>query len=300
MSWVGIAILSATVLGVVNIIDSHLLSKRMPSLQAYLVPAGIIFAIYSGVLSFIFPLPEGTSIWILLVALASGILRTGAVTIMFYNLTKEEVSRVIPVIYTYPIFVAIMATPLLGESLDYLQWLAIIMVVAGAVMVSVRQSPSGSTTWHIKPFLLLFSASMFFALADLASKYALAYISVWNVFWLGVFCMSGVFMLVSIRPHIFGQLSNMKQRNTALGLVVLSGTLSVVGMILILWAIAKGPVSLVSTIIGSRPAFVVIYALILSHVSPMFLEWHPGKGKLALRLTATAMIVSGIAIIYLT
>jgi hypothetical protein len=59
-------------------------------------------------------------------------------------------------------------------------------------------------------------------------------------------------------------------------------------------------VSLVSTIASSRPIFVVIYALILSRTSPMFLEWQSGKGMLALRLIAIAMIVSGIAIIYLT
>jgi len=66
------------------------------------------------------------------------------------------------------------------------------------------------------------------------------------------------------------------------------------------WAMERGPVSLVSTISSSRPIFVVIYALILSRVSPMFLEWRRGKVMLALRLIATAMIVSGIAIIYLT
>jgi len=59
-------------------------------------------------------------------------------------------------------------------------------------------------------------------------------------------------------------------------------------------------VSLVSTIISSRPIFVLTYALILNRVLPTFLEWQPGRRMLALRLIATAMIVSGIAIIHLT
>ena len=41
LSWLGAAILSAATLGLINIIDSHLLSKRMPSLGSYLVPVGI-------------------------------------------------------------------------------------------------------------------------------------------------------------------------------------------------------------------------------------------------------------------
>ena len=300
MSWVNLALLSAAALGVVNIIDSHLISKRMPSLRAFLLPVGIIILIYSLIIFYLFPLPEGTSIRILLVAVASGILRTAAVTIMLYSLKREEVSRVIPVVHTYPIFVAIMAMPLLGESLYSLEWLAIIIVVAGAVMISARQGPSGATTWKVKPLLLLFGSSLLFALSDITSKYVLAYISAWNLLWLSTLCVSGIFLLISVRPHTFKQLGNMKQRKSALGLLALGETLAFVGITMSLSAIEKGPVSLVSTIIGSRPVFVVIFALILSRVSPMFLEWHPGRRMLALRLIAITMIVGGIAIIHLT
>ena len=299
MNWVSTAILSATVLGVVNIIDSHLLSKRMPGFQAFLLPGGIIHLIYGLALFVLFPLPEGIGIWPLLVAVAAGMLRMAAITIMLYVMRKEEVSRIIPVVYTYPIFVAIMATLLLGETLFYLGWLAIIIVVAGAIMVSVRQDRTGSTTWLGRSFLILFSSSLLMAMADIASKYALAYISFWNMFWIGAFCLSGVFLLMSVRPHIFRQLKNMKQRNSALGLLAFNETLAPVGIVLMLWALGRGPVSLVSTISGSRPVFVVIFAFIMSRISPMFLEWNPGKGMLALRLIATAMIVGGIAIIYL-
>jgi len=299
MSWTNLALLSAATLAIVNIIDSHLISKRMPSLRAFLLLVGIIILIYSLVLFYLFPLPEGTSTGTLLTAIASGILRTAAVSIMLYHLKREEVSRVIPVVYTYPIFVAIMAVPLLGESLYYLEWLAIIIVVAGAVMISARQDSSGTTTWKVKPMLLLFGSSLLFALADITSKYVLAYISAWNLLWLSTFCVSGIFLLISVRPHTFKQLGNMKQRKSALGLLALGETLAFVGITLSLSAIEKGPVSLVSTIIGSRPVFVVIFALILSRVSPMFLEWHPGKRMLALRLIATAMIVGGIIVIHL-
>jgi len=39
-------------------------------------------------------------------------------------------------------------------------------------------------------------------------------LSFWNMFWLSAFCMSGIFLLVSMRPRIIGQLSNMKRRNS--------------------------------------------------------------------------------------
>jgi len=300
MSWVNIAILSATTLGVVNIIDSHLLSKRMPGLRAFLLPVAVFHLIYALIVFTLFPLPVGIGTWPLLVAIASGILRGVAITPMLYIMKSEEVSRVAPVVYTYPVFVAIMAAPLLGETLYYLEWLAIIIVVAGAVMISVRQGPSGSTTWLGKPLLVLFGSSLFMAMADIASKYALVYISFWNMFWLSAFCMSGIFLLVSIRPYTLKQLINMKQRKSVFALLAVNETLAPTAIALQFWALERGPVSLVSTIASSRPVFVVMFALILSRISPKFLQWQLGRGALALRLVATAMIVGGIAIIYLT
>ena len=300
MNWTSTAILSAAILGIVNIIDSHLISRRMPGFRAYLLPIGIIHLIYGLILLYFFPLPEGVSIKVLLIAVASGILRTAAVSIMLYTFKREEVSRVVPVVYTSPIFVAIMAVPLLGETIYSLEWLAIITVVAGAVIVSAEKSPSGSTILISKPFLLLFVSSLLFAAADITSKYVLAYLSFWNVFYLTAFCMSGIFLLFSLRPHILRQLRDMKQRNSAIALLTFNETLTPVGITLSLWAMQRGPVSLVSTVIGSRPVFVALYSLILGRIMPSFLIKSTGKGLLTLRLLATAMIVGGIGIIYLT
>ena len=44
---------------------------------------------------------------------------------------REEVTRVVPVIGTYPVFVALFAIPLLGERLSGLQWLAVALSEIG-------------------------------------------------------------------------------------------------------------------------------------------------------------------------
>ncbi|MFC1932295.1 EamA family transporter [Chloroflexota bacterium] len=300
MNWTSTAILSAAILGVVNIIDSHLLSRRLPSLRAFLLPVSSIHLVYGLLLFYLFPLPEGTSLWTVLVAIGAGICRTVAAIIMLYNLKKEDVSRVIPVVYTYPIFVAIMAVPLLGESLYYLEWLAIVIVVAGAVIISAEKSPSGATSRLGRPFLLLFVSSLLCAVADIANKYALAYISFWNAYSITMLCLSSIFLLASLRPHIIRQLRDMKQRNSSITLLAFNETLALVGIVLSFWAMERGPVSLVSTIIGSRPVFVAIYSLVLGLVLPQFLIRSTGKGMLVLRLVAIFMIVGGIAMIYLT
>ncbi|MFC2052193.1 EamA family transporter [Chloroflexota bacterium] len=300
MNWASIAILSAVTFAVVNTIDSHLLSKRLPGLRAFLLPIGIMHLIYALILFYLLPLPAGTGIWTVLVALASGILRAVAVVIMLYHLKKGEVSQVIPVVYTYPIFVAIIAVPLLGETLGYLRWLSIIIVVAGAVMVSVGQSTSGSTRWLGKPLLLLFGSSLLLAMADVTGKYVLTYISFWNMFYLAAFCMAGIFLLISARPRILRQLSSIERKKSTIALIALDETLAPMAALLMFWALERGLVSLVSAIASSRPMFVLVFALILSRILPGFLNWQYGKGILVLRLIGTAMVVGGITVIYLS
>jgi drug/metabolite transporter (DMT)-like permease len=300
VDWVSIAIVSTAILGMVNIIDSHLLSKRMPSLQVFLLPAGIISLVYGLVIFYLFPLPDDAGFWPLMVTVGSGIARTLSLIILLYTLKMDEVSRIIPMSSTYPIFVAIIAIPLLGETLDYLGWVAVIIVVAGAAIVSTRQSPGGSTTWLGRAFLLLAGSSLLMAVANVSTKYALDYISFWHMYWITIFCMAGIFMLISLRPRILRELVNMKQRNSSLALVAFNELLVVAGVATSFWAMKLGPISLVSTIASSRPIFVVIYAIILSRTYPTFLKWQTSKGMLALRLIAIAMIVGGIAIIYIS
>ncbi len=301
VDWVSLAVLGAAALGVVNILDSHLISRRMPSFRAFLLLVGAIMLVYGLLGFYLFPLPEDVGTWPLVVAVTSGVVRMASVTIMLYTLRTEEVSRVIPVFHIYPVFVAIMAAPLLGETLGYLQWLAIIIVVAGAVMVSAKRNQGGLTIWPGKLFLLLSGAGLLMAIADVASKYALADISFWNMYWVSAFCMSGIFLLISLRPQVLKELGDMRRRSSSMGLLALNETLAVTGIILIFWAMENGPVSLVYTITGSRPIFVLVFALILSRFrSGFLLEGQSGKGTLLLRLISTAMIVAGIAIIYLS
>lgn len=300
VDWISIAVLSTVILGLVSILDSHLISKRLPSLPAFLLPVALISLVFGIVFSFLYPLPENISSWPLMVAVASAILRISSIIILLYTLKREEVSRVVPMASTYPIFVAIMAIPLLAETLGYLQWIAIIIVVAGVVMVSVKRSPSGSTSWLGATFLLLSGSSLLMAVADVTSKYALGYISSWNIYWISILTTSIIFLFISLRPRVIRELTNIKQPASTLVLLVFKEALAMTGIAMMFWAMKLGPVSLVSAITSSRPIFVVIYALILNRVQPMFLlEGKSGRGVLAVRLIATAMIAGGIAIIYI-
>ena len=297
-TWITIAVLSAALLGLVNIFDSHLITKRMPSFQAYLLLVSP-FILFSGLLfAFLFPLPGNLSTWQILVVITAGFLRAMSVIILLYTLKREEVSRAIPVVGIYPVFVAIMAVPLLGEVLNQMQLVAIAIVVVGAVMVSVKRKPGRPAKWLGPIFFLLIASSILLALADITSKYALDYLSFWNIYWISILILTVICLLISLRRKTLTQLSGISRPGATLGLIAINETLVVAAALMFFWAMERGPVSLVSTIASTRPVFVVIFALILSRLRPAFLLEQMGRTTLAPRLVAAVLIAGGIAIIY--
>ena len=153
MNWINTAILSTAVFAIMNILDSHLISRRMLNFQVHLLLKAFFYIIYDAVLLYLFPIPAGASLSAILIGFGSSLTRFIGITIMIYIMTKEDISQIIPMAFIYPVFVAIIAFPLLGETLHYLQWMAIIIVVSGAIMVSVKRIPSEPLPFWAGTFL---------------------------------------------------------------------------------------------------------------------------------------------------
>jgi len=300
-AWISVAILSAAGIGLVNIFDSHLISKRMPSYKSYLLVVSPFIFTSGIVLALLFPLPTGLSSWQSMVVVAAGLLRAASVIILLYTLRREEVSRAVPVVSIYPVFVAIIAVPLLNEAISFLQGMAIAIVVIGVFMISVKKNTGKIRSWLGVAFFLLLTSSLLLAMADVASKYALDYISFWNMYWVSILSLAVICLLVSLRFSTIKGLANIKNPRSAIMLVTVNETLVVFSSLMLFWAMKGGPVSMVSTIASTRPVFVIIYALILSRFLKGFLlESEMDRRVLVVRLIAIAMIVSGMAIIYLS
>lgn len=296
MTWTNAALLSAGIMALVSVLDSHLVSKRLPSLRAFMLPVGVIHLVLALVTVLVAPfavpvfsLPVGY-------AVLSSCIRVVAIVILLDSLQREEVSTVIPIVYTYPVFVAIMAFMFLGERLEPMHWGAVCIVVVGAVLVSMGRGPSISDMARPRA-ALLFLASLLFAVADVTGKQALSDISSWNLFCVGAATMGLVFVALGLRPRVVRSIRELPDCKRALALLAGNEVLAPVGIAMSYWALERGPVSLVSTVISSRPLFVVAFALLLSRIAPGFLFWSGGRRTVIMRIAATALIVGGIAII---
>jgi drug/metabolite transporter (DMT)-like permease len=297
--WVYAAIASAAIAAVVAIIDSHLLSKKMPSLWSYLLPVGIIQLIMGLVIFWIFPFPANTPNNTLLIALGGGLSSSFAIILMLNTMRRDEVSRVIPVVNTSPIFVALMAVPLLDELLGFREWLAIILAVTGAMLISLRWNAGGKGIRLSRSLFPLLSSSLLFAAANIAIKYALEDISYWNMFSISTVCFGVVFISFSLRSAILRELRNMQQLRQSMTLLVCNEIAAAGAGILSYLAIRDGPVSLVATVVNTRPAFVFLFALLLSRFFPAVLNERLTKSTALLKFIAIALIVGGVALLTL-
>ena len=300
LDWVSASLVGAALLAIVHVVDSHLLAKRLPSLQSYLLITGFGVLLASILVIAWFPLPSHLDNTSLTMAILSGVLRAASGYLTFYTLKKEEVSMVIPIVNSYPILVAIFAGPILGEFLDASQWIAVIIVVLGVILASFRGDSGRKISRSGSILCLLVVSAAFFALSEVTAKYALLVISPWQMFSISHFAMAFVFLGISLRPHVLKELAHHKNRNSSIIIIIFNEIIATISVVLFYWAMERGLVSLVSAISSTRPVFVFIYALIISRFSELLLESRTSKDVLLLRFVAISMIVGGVVIIYLS
>jgi drug/metabolite transporter (DMT)-like permease len=188
----------------------------------------------------------------------------------------------------------------LGEFLSLTQWIAIVIVVLGVVLSSLKQRVGHRVTWLGKSILLPLVSSVLLALSDITAKYALADISPWGMYAITSLCVAVTFLAISLRPSVIRQLVQMPKRNTSLLIIGFNEVMVVAARILFYWAMSIGSVSLVSTVSSTRPIFVFIFAFTISRFSPLLYEYESDTRILLFRFLAIALIVGGVAIIYLT
>ena len=255
--------------------------------------------------------PAGVSPTRIAVGVVSGLCWGGAIAMMFWGFKLQEVSRASALLFTFPVFVALFASLFLGESLGYGQWLAIGVVVFGALLISVTEpaksifekvnrywktdgSSTGSQIRFTLAFPVLIGSSLLTAGGHLTGKYALQELSVPMVTSMGFFGTAFV-LAIFWRPRAFREIRQVVRSKEALLLLLLSeGILVPIAVTSMIAATKLGPISLVATIAGTRPIFVFLYSTVLSLPSIRLLNETLDRRTLVVKLASAGMIIMGI------
>ena len=294
MIWLTLALLSSAIFGVMGVIDKRLIDKHLPSLSSYYVWIALSVLVYGFVFLAVGGIPVDAEPRLLMVAGASGVAWGGALVMMFWGYKLQEVSRASAVVFTFPVFVAIMATLFLGETLVPIQWAAIVLVVSGAILISLNGGAGTSSAKLAKAFPFLVGASLLTAIGHITGKYVLEEFSVTMVSSFRFFGMAAVLFLFW-RPSTFGHLRQALGSREALVLLLVGEVVLVPAAVLLMITATKlGPVSLVATVTGTRPVFILLYSTLLSLPSLKVLSESLDSRSLTVKLVSVMMIIGGI------
>lgn len=294
MTWAIVALLSSACFALVSVADKRLLSWHMPSVKSYYLWLGTSVIIFALVVLLFSGIPNDVKVNQLIVAYISGLSWGLGLVCLFQALKEEEVSRAVAIYHSFPVFVAIFAVIFLDESLNLGQWLSIMVVVIGAILISLHNLSIRAlvSAYHALPLLIM--ASFMTALGHFASKAALDDLPVNSVYVFRNLGMGTLLMLFA-RPSVIKEsLSVFKDRTTVMFLFIVLVILVPTSVVLTLFAISLGQVSLVATLMATRPFFVFIYSVILSSHPIRLLNEPLRKGTLTLKLLSIVLIVGGI------
>lgn len=247
--------------------------------------------------------PAGVEFEILAQAWSIGVLQAFTLIFMFWMLKREDPSRVIPAMQTSPIYVALLAWMIFGESLSALQWIAVLLAVGGSVLASVQVgSLSANGKIGFQPiFLLLAVGALLMASSQLITKSIVDDLSTIHIVSLRGTGLFTVMWAVFARPKALRGLGSfLKQPKRAPWLIMAEGVMPFNGHLLITYAIGKGPVALVAALGGARPIFVFSMTALGARFAPnLIFEKFTGADML-LKLVSASMVVAAVAIISLS
>ena len=297
MSWVAVVLTGAALAAFISILDKTIIHRyaRMPYLQPLVI--GIAMMLIGLALVAIVGIPPSATLEPVFWALVSGAFYGLGTHILVYVLYSHEVSRVIPVYQTYPIFTALIAFFFLGERLEAVEWLAMLAVVGGAVLLSFRLDPSGCSFLLDRAFILLVVGSAIEGSSFVFGKSAVNELPVLFTHALRLLAIGSVLLALNLRRRSLEQvLWFVRTRSPALWFVALNQfIISNASQFLLLWALSLGPTTLVTALSSLRTFFVVAYAIVLSLVWRGALGERVTRGAVTIKLVSTMLIVGGVA-----
>ena len=301
MEWMVFAAASAFTFALVSVLDKILISDHVGSGKIFVAGVGGA-QVLLGIATLPLATFSGFDASVITVALLSGVFSGTYLIGMFIIMESQDVSRVVPVVSTYPIFVAFLAFLFLDEHVSIFAWACVIVTVVGAAMVSLAPKSINSTEGvGILALLFLLLASMSFGLSQFLSKTIAEEMTMWTQYSLrafggGITCGLLIF-LPGVRQGLVTLFTNFK---TMMVFSITEIVLVFFAILLFFLSVYSGQIYLTATVMATRPLFVFGLTLLLSiPMIGLFKESVRGKA-MATRATGIVLTVGGVIGVSLT
>lgn len=301
MNWFLIALIGPALWALVNHIDKYIISnyftgRGVGSLVLFTSLSGLIISLF--ILIFNFNQIFIGSISALVIAVNGAILVAAFIPYL-YALENEEASWASSLYQLIPIFGYLLGLIFLNERLTIPQLLASLLVIAGAVIISLDFSQG--IKLKSKPFWFMVLSSFMFAVNSLIFKMVALNESFWGTaFWEyiggGIFGLL-LFLLVPLyRTQFIATVQRGKK--AVLGINLVSELLNIAAKLAVNFASLLAPLALVWVVNGFQPLIVFLYGVILTLFLPTFGKEDISRKTVIQKLSAMVIMFVGIYLLF--
>ena len=285
MSWLLFALLGINLWTFANIIDKNVVSKRVKHPLSALVIVNIP-ALFYGLIAFFITKVFSVEGFFL------GLGWTFILLLYYKALSLDEASKIIALYSMTPIFVSIFAFMFLGEAFGAEKYIGIILIVLGAMTISMKKL--GKFTFS-KALPIMLLTVVVYAIMLIWMKTAIdknGFSPIFTGMEFGIFLGSLSLLIVGkYRKEV------MAAKKKTFGILFISGIFGVSGLICMIMALSLGPASLISGIEQTQSLFVLFYVVILTHLKPHIIKEDITRGPLMIKIFAILMMIVGAVVV---
>lgn len=293
MNWILLAFIAPLLWAISNFIDKFLISKYFKGGSGTLVMFSCFIALPVAILILIFkPSVLDVNISTSLLMMLIGFISISYLFPYLKALNQADTSTVIPIFQIIPVFNYFLAFLILGEVLSKSQILASLMIIIGAVGISLKFD-GRKTKLRGNIVLLMLLASLIVSLNAVLFKFFAIDLDYWTVsFWeyLGSLIF-GIILFIGVKSYRTDFISSLKRNGkNILGLNTINEIVNVIAVMIFSYALLLAPVALVSVINGFQPLFVFLIGLFLTVFVPHLIKEDLGK-KIILQKIAFILLM---------
>lgn len=297
MTWFIIAVLGSLCYAATNHIDKYLISKYLKNGEVgSLIIFSAIFSIFAlPIVYLIYPAVFTVTVLQGIILAVTGMMTVIAILLYLYALSEDEATNVVPFYQTVPIFGFILGYFVLGESITYIQGIASLVIIAGAIILSFDLGNS-EIRFKGKVVLYMLSASMLYAISTVLFKL----VAIDEGFWLSTFwsllgkVILGIIFLAFVPVYRNQFLTVLKSnRIGVLSLNSFNETLTILADGLVGYASLLAPVALVLLAGAFQPMFVLMIGVFLTVFFPKISQESLLRKHLVQKVSAILLIMIG-------
>lgn len=268
MNWFLIALIAPILWAITNHFDKYLISRYFKGggVGALMIFSAIIGFFLLPIIYFIEPEVINIQLSFIVILILNGFLYVVGLLPYFYAMEKDEASIVVPLFQLIPLFSYILALFALDEKLTFIQIIASLLIVLGAILISMKLD-NGKNKFKTKVFWLMVLSSFLVALNGLVFKIFAIKESYWTSgFWEYVgFSIFAIVLLLFVKSYRKQFLFVFKNNKVAvLSINGANEILNIIAKLAMNFATILAPLALAWVVNGFQPFFVLFFGIMLA------------------------------------